>query len=181
MEKFYSNNSRKNLFITLFIVLLIVISTLVYIFFIASNNSSENIPVAEEVLVDDEIDNNVQEGPLNGRNAISSNDDEKEFSFTMNKKMSFKNSKSLGDIKIENPASNKYNFYVEIKLKDKDDIIYKSPILEPNHHIKNDYLIVKLNKGVYDAVATIFVINPETEDVVAKSNMNVEIKISKNR
>lgn len=178
MEKFYSNNSKKNLFINLFIVLILIISTLIYIIFVAGYNSEEG---TQDIPTYDEIGNNVKEGPLNDGDAINNNKSGKgEFSFTFNKKINFKNSKSLGNIKIENPASNKYNFYVEIKLKDKDDIIYKSPILEPNQHIENDYLIAKLGKGVYNAVATIFVVNPETEEVVAKSNVDVEIKVNKN-
>ncbi len=126
-----------------------------------------------------ELDNLVQKGPLdeNKNKQIDDNDPE-EFIFTINRKIVFKNSNSLGNVKIENSASNQYNFYVEIKLKNQEEVIYKSPVLEPDYHIESDYLIKKLGKGTYNSVATVFVVDPQTDEVVAEQQADIVIKIN---
>lgn len=181
MEKFYSNNERRNFFITCIIILTLISLTLVYVFFY--NNEEHNIVNNDQKDVTDEFrhDNNniVKQGPLNEKHDNSYGSDKNEFSFTINKDIIFKDVKSFGNIKIENPAFNQYNFYVEIKLKGQDEIIYKSPILKPDQHIEGDYLNLNLNlkKGAYDAIATIFVVDVETEELITKSDVNVNIKI----
>lgn len=193
MEKFYSdNNNKKDFFIVFVMILTLISGTVLYSIFAididdefddgvdydmnAENN--KDIPFDEV----SELNNIVEEGPLDGnktKNNTSSGEDE--FIFVINRKIIFKNSESFGNVKIENPITNKYNFYVTMKLKDgdDDDIIYKSPVLEPNHHIKNDYLIKKLSKGLHKAEATIVVIDPETEEELAQNQVEIEIQIKK--
>lgn len=175
MEKFYSENGKKNLIIILVTFLILIAGTISYVFFIDNNLENGYDKTLTEL---ENINYGVEEGPLDDGNKKSDKKgSEEDFIFTINKKITLKNSESLANLKIENPETNKYNFYVEIKLN--DDVIYKSPILEPNQHIQRDYLNNKLKKGIYEVVATIFVIDPETEEIVAQNDNNIEIKINK--
>ena len=183
MEKFFKPSDKKNFVIVLIIFLFLVLSTVLYVCFFDGWTNEENLKVNQNKDVPmtevTEFENVVEDGPLSDSKQNSSNVDDDDFTFTMNKNIIFKNASSLGNVKIENPKSNKYDFYVEIKLKDRDDVVYKSPILEPNQHITNDYLMVKLYKGSYESVATIFVIDKESNEVVAQENFEVTIKIKK--
>lgn len=189
VEKFYSEkNNKKNLFVIVFIFFTLVTLAVFYIFMSSESNLAENFKENKEIPMSEvfELDNVVQDGPLDenkGTKADAQNDqddqDDDEFVFVINKKVVFKSASSLGDIKIENPATNKYNFYIEIKLKDDEEIIYKSPELKPNQHIKSDYLIKKLSKGTHDSIATVFVVDPETHQVIAEQQTNIQIKIKK--
>ena len=176
MEKFYSENNKKNFFITLVIFLILIVSTVICSGFLVDNIDVSNNETDE----DSKPETIVEEGPIESNNKNNNNNSEEdEFVFVVNKKIVFKNSKSFGNVKIENPASNKYNFYVIIKLDDSDEIIYKSPVLEPNQHIKNDYLTKELSKGLYKAVATVFVIDPGTEEELAQNQIDIELQIKK--
>lgn len=182
MEKFFKPSDKKNFVIVLIIFLFLVLSTVLYICFFDYSSNEENLEINQNKDVPmtevTEFENVVEEGPLSdSQQSRDVNDDD--FTFTINKSIIFKNASSLGNVKIENPKSNKYDFYVEIKLKNKDEVVYKSPILEPNQHITNDYLMVKLNKGSYESVATIFVIDKESNEIVAQENFEVTIKIKK--
>ena len=178
MEKFVSENNKKNLFITFIIFFVLILVTVIY-----SNFFNNNITESENILLDEDsrLETVVEEGPIekNNKNKKNNDSDEDEFIFIINKKIVFKDSKSFGNVKIENPETNKYNFYVTVKLDNSDDIIYQSPVLEPNQHIKNDYLSTKLSKGLYKAVATIFVIDPETKEELAQNQVNIQIQIKK--
>lgn len=187
MERFNNSKIKRNLFVTVVIFLTFVIITLIYGFFLSNDENLNENTEAEKLDGISNLDNIVKEGPLDinqgnyeegEENNNSQSDDE--FIFKMNKKIVFETPKSLGNVQIENPIFNQYNFYVEVKLKDNDKIIYKSPILEPNHHIDNDYLILNLNKGTYNAIATIFIIKPESDEVIAQNNAEIQIKIKKN-
>lgn len=199
MEKFYTDNNKKNLFITLVIFLTIILLTAIFSILVldidfddeieSQVDKTDIITTNEKIPMNEvsELKNIVEQGPLDeNKNKKYNDNNEDEFIFLINKKITFKNSSSLGNVKIENPSTNKYNFYVTIKLKDNnnltnnnsdEDIIYKSPILEPNQHITNDYLIKKLKKGSHKAIATIFVIDPETEEELAQNQLQIEIRI----
>ena len=183
MERFYTIYDKRNMWIILIIILSLILSTIGYIFFIHEDNKflevSSNVEMEE---IDDEIKeyNPIKDGPLEGSKKTRNNESTN-FSYTLNSFIRFKASKSLGDIKIENPGTNKYNFFVVIKLKDKEEVIYKSPILKPNQHIDEDYLIAKLDKGTYEAIATIFVTKSESNDEnesITQCNQEIKIKIS---
>ncbi|EDT14804.1 hypothetical protein ACSW8Q_16175 (plasmid) [Clostridium perfringens] len=90
--------------------------------------------------------------------------DESLFSFNINSKPVFENGKSEGNLRIANPQYNVYPIEVIIRLKDTNEVIFKSGKIQPNHYIEKAKLTKNLKKGDYEAVATIQAFDPKDND-----------------
>jgi hypothetical protein len=154
------------------------------------NNENNNDPPIAEILNDNAInDSVVRDGPLEDSDIAISEDqfnkntekDKDNFTYKINSNIKFKNSTSPGEFKIENPSTNKHSLKVEVKTKDAETLVYVSPLLKPNQHITSDVLKEHLSKGKYDAIATIYVVDTETEDVITSIDQDIILKINNNK
>ncbi|MBS4786262.1 MAG: hypothetical protein KH009_09155 [Clostridiales bacterium] len=98
-------------------------------------------------------------GPVAGFAAAEGQNDADTLSYRLNTRPVFAAGGRNGTLFLENPAENRYNIQVDIELPD-GDVIYSSPVLEPDTHIDTDDLSRELSGGVYDAQARIFVVDP---------------------
>lgn len=104
--------------------------------------------------------------------------DESTFSFEINSRPIFKDSKSEGNLRIANPPYNAYSIEVEIKLDSNGKTVFKSGKIAPNHYIEYAKLTKTLKAGEYDATATINAYDTKTGEYkgtsAAKLIINVE-------
>ena len=61
-----------------------------------------------------------------------------------------------GELMIINAPENTCILRVEIRLKDTNQLVYDSGMLPPNTYIEQDKLAVRLDKGEYPAIATVY-------------------------
>lgn len=103
--------------------------------------------------------------------------DESTFSFEINSRPIFEDGKSEGNLRIYNPAYNSYIIDVEIKLDSNKQTIFKSAKLKPNQYIENAKLSKKLEKGEYEATATINAYADDGETLLGVSAAKLVIDI----
>lgn len=101
--------------------------------------------------------------------------DESMFDISIASTMEFPDGASEGDIRIENVPGNRYLLECQLIETETGDVLYESGILEPNHHISKGKLLKDLEAGVYSALAVFTALDPDTEDEVGKSNVEVTI------
>lgn len=99
------------------------------------------------------------------------------FNISIASLVEFPDGTSEGEVKIENSPANRYLMQVDIALADTGQVIYSSPILEPNYHIQTAALDVDLDPGVYDAVATFHALDPDTEAEVGQAGAQMKINV----
>ena len=101
--------------------------------------------------------------------------DESMFDISIASTMEFPDGASEGDIRIENVPGNRYLLECQLIETETGAVLYESGILEPNHHISKGKLLKDLEAGVYSALAVFTALDPDTEDEVGKSNVEVTI------
>ena len=101
--------------------------------------------------------------------------DESMFDISIASTMEFPDGASEGDIRIENVPGNRYLLECQLIETETGAALYESGILEPNHHISKGKLLKDLEAGVYSALAVFTALDPDTEDEVGKSNVEVTI------
>lgn len=89
----------------------------------------------------------------------------------------FSDGTSEGELRIENVPGNRYLMQVTIALDATDQTIYESGIIEPDHHIQKDALMVDLDPGTYDATATFIALDPQTEEEVGRAAAKMLIQV----
>lgn len=95
---------------------------------------------------------------------------------SINVNPTFVNGTSEGTLQIENGPANKYDQYVTITRDDTGEIIYKSGLLPPNHHIQEDVLLVDLEAGDYPCTAS-FVAYDEEQNEVGMASAKITITV----
>lgn len=95
--------------------------------------------------------------------------DESTFSFEINSRPVFKNSKSEGNIRIANPPFSKYPIEFIITLDSTKEVIFTSPKLKPNNYIEKAKLDKELKAGDYNATATINAYDDKGEKIGTSS------------
>ncbi|MCZ6913077.1 MAG: hypothetical protein O7C59_00065 [Rickettsia endosymbiont of Ixodes persulcatus] len=103
--------------------------------------------------------------------------DESTFSFEINSRPIFLDGKSEGNLRIANPPYNKYAINVEIKLDESGKTVFKSGDIAPNYYIEKAKLTKKLDKGEYQATATINAYDIETKEFKGTSVAKLVIKV----
>ena len=91
------------------------------------------------------------------------------FNISIASTVQFETSSSEGEFRIENVPGNPYLMQVAISRDDTGDEIYRTDMIEPNHHIQRDTLDAELEPGTYECTATFFACDPQTEDVVGQA------------
>lgn len=92
--------------------------------------------------------------------------------------ISFADGTSEGEWKIENSQANHYSMQVEVKLDDTDEVVYTSPVLDPNYHIQFAPLSVDLDEGVYNATAIFYALDMETGAQVGQTSAQVILQVN---
>lgn len=131
----------------IFILLLCIIALIFVIFFVAQPQSSwyDNQAQAgsyagkseEEIQAD--LNRQVEEGMMN---------------ISIASVVTFENSSSEGDARIENIASNNRDQKIVITLDDTQEIVYESGAIAPGSYIQTIHLNRDLDPGTYSATAT---------------------------
>lgn len=88
----------------------------------------------------------------------------------------FENGEAMGEVRIANPAKNKYGFTVTLKIEETDEEVYKSGLIPPDAHIKQAKLDKPLEKGDYPAIAY-FTTYDEEGNMVGQAGINVLISV----
>lgn len=101
--------------------------------------------------------------------------DSTKFSFKINAEPVFENGNSKGNLRIENPNHNIYPFVVKIYLDATDEQIYDSGGVLPNHYINEAQLSTALTKGAHAATAVLSVFDPDTQELLGKSEVKLTI------
>lgn len=94
--------------------------------------------------------------PIAGGVGETDNIPKGEIKFRINKKITFENGYTKGDIMLENPKACKYSISFTFYLKPDSEIAYTSPIIKPGQYLNGDKLDNKLSKGKYECVYTAF-------------------------
>ncbi|MEG0375531.1 MAG: flagellar protein FliS [Raoultibacter sp.] len=82
-----------------------------------------------------------------------------------------------GDVCIENIPSNRYLMQVEITRDDTGETLYKTGLIEPNHHIQSAKLDVDLDAGTYPCTAVFYAHDAETEELVGQAAAKISITV----
>ncbi|MBE6753366.1 MAG: hypothetical protein E7559_03270 [Ruminococcaceae bacterium] len=99
------------------------------------------------------------------------------FNISINATPVFKDGSAKGNLRIENIPANHYNMKVTITLDETGEVIYKSGIIEPNHHIENDKLEIVLPKGYHAATAVFTAYEPDTNELVGQAAAKINILV----
>lgn len=93
----------------------------------------------------------VQTGTLPLEDGLDELEDipEGEIRFRINKTVTFRTGRGLGDIMLENPKACEYDLEFSFSLQD-GRIIYEAPLLKPGEYLYRDKLKKRLPEGVYD-------------------------------
>jgi hypothetical protein len=84
------------------------------------------------------------------------------FHISINTTPVFPDSKSEGNLEIENVPNNHYLMRVEITDNDSGGLLYSTKYIEPNSHIQKAALEKQLAAGEYPATATFHAYDPNT-------------------
>ena len=101
--------------------------------------------------------------------------DSTKFAFKINAEPVFENGNSKGTLRIENPNHNIYPFVVKIYLDATGEQIYDSGGILPNHYISEAKLSTVLTKGSHEATAVLSVFDPDTQELLGKSEVKLTI------
>lgn len=99
------------------------------------------------------------------------------FNVFMNTDIVFENGDEKGNLLIQNVETNPNPVFVEIYLKDSNELIYKSDEIPVGYKIEEGKLNVSLDKGTYDCVAYFNVIDEASKEVVNRIGLNVKLTI----
>lgn len=117
----------------------------------------------------------VASGRLPGYEDYPINDDPQSFYYLIGSNVVFNRPDAQGNLMIENTTGNVCQMQVTLELHDTGEVIYTSPVLEPDEHIERDKLDVTLEKGNYDVTAKILALDPDTGET--KGTFSEEITV----
>ena len=137
----------------------------------------------KHIITDYDRDPNASIGQLEGKTAeeiqaeLNRIVEEGMFNISINATPVFPNGSAAGSLKIENIPANHYNMRVTITLDETGEVIYRSGIIEPNHHIETAPLDVPLPKGTHAATATFTAYEPDTNEVMGHAAARISILV----
>lgn len=104
--------------------------------------------------------------------------DENQFAFRINANPVFTADCKSGNLRIENPARNRYGMQVELKLDETGESLYSSPFIAPNQYVESVGLSRQLPAGSHIATAYFTAIHPDTNaymgEVAAEIKLTIE-------
>lgn len=141
--------------------------------------------IATVLLLQDKETPSVQTPVINESNLKSITDDIKEkvakgmFQTHMNTTWVFNDGKSPStNAVMGNSSANTYPFWFTLSLPDTGDILYKSAILPLGTQIDKITLEKDLDKGEYQAVATIHMVDENGAEVETNVGFNITLQIN---
>ena len=105
--------------------------------------------------------------------------DEGQFSYEINKTITFKGDNLNGKINLSNPYCNNLFMFAELTLKQDEKVIFRSGLLRPGEKIENASLDIPVPAGEYEGFAVICAIDPENEELTGYFTQPVKIEIKK--
>ena len=84
---------------------------------------------------------------------------------------------SEGDLRIENVPGNRYLMRVSILRNDTGEELYRTDVIEPNHHIQRDAFDVALPAGSYECTALFEALDPATEEQVGQAAAIITVNV----
>ena len=99
------------------------------------------------------------------------------FNVFMNTEIYMENSKSKANLLIQNAKSNEKSVIVELYLQDGGDMIYRSDLIPAGSKIESAQLDKELSKGVYPCVAYFNILDPDTEELINRVGVNVQVEV----
>lgn len=100
------------------------------------------------------------------------------FTLTINPTAVFEDGTSEGSIEIINPATNVYPIAVDITLDDTGEVIYSSGAIYPNQQVLTAKLLKDLDKGEYDATATVNIYDPDSKEKQGVTEAEMKITVN---
>lgn len=131
------------------------------------------------------IEENQEEGSLEGlsqkeiEELMNQKVEEGSLAISINREPRFRNGRSKGTLRIENPANNRYLMIVKIYLEGSKEKIYESGGIKPGNKLEYDYLDVELSKGRYEVIAEFEAYEVESQEYVGKAASKLEIVIER--
>ena len=83
-----------------------------------------------------------------------------------------------GDVRIENVPSNHYLMQVKVVRDDTGEAVYRTGMIEPNHHIQRARLDVDLDAGSYPCTAVFYAYEPDTEEPVGQAAAKMTVVVA---
>lgn len=181
METSYHNaermetNRKKNRFLLMIIIILLLIIILLVGIKLLNGGSTQGGMIERE--------NRAETGILPGMTTEEIQErldmivEEGMFNVSMNGTVRFADGYSEGDVNIENIDANHYSCTVEIYLKNTDECILKTGLIDPGQYVKRLSLDRPLVDGVFDCTAVFTAYDPDTVQSVGKVNMDIIILV----
>lgn len=119
-------------------------------------------PYKSEEEMQEELNNKVEEGMLD---------------ISVASKITFENGTSEGVANIENVPGNIYDIKVAITLESTDEVVYETPLMNPNQYIEKIKLNRDLEAGEYEALATFTAYNQETGEEEGQAAAEIKIVV----
>jgi len=119
----------------------------------------------------------IASGRLPGYEDHPINTDPQSFYYLIGNNITFSRPTAAGKLMLENTTGNACDMEVTLQLRDTGEVIYTSPLLEPDQHIEEDQLDVELEPGEYDVLATILALDPDTGELQGTFSEQITIII----
>jgi hypothetical protein len=111
---------------------------------------SQRIKRGSPTMTKEEIIDVLENGPNIGK-----------LSIIINARPVFEDGYAEGNLFIVNPIRNPSHMEYKIFLEETGELIYQTPIMEPNTYIDNDKLSIALPEGKHEALAEIYAYRPD--------------------
>lgn len=183
--------NRKGNKTLLVIIILIVLSAVVALglyFYSNNNNDSDNASDSDsssaEVYPGVEVSEGLKEGAVPAEDEellinTSSTLEGSQFTYRFNPNPVFKDGSSEGNLLLESPESNVYNFTASISVNETNEIIYESGAIPAGHYIPTIVLNKDLDAGEYPCTMVIDIFYVETNEYIASIASQLNIIIEK--
>ena len=100
------------------------------------------------------------------------------FNISIASYVEFADGTSEGEVRIENVPSNRYLMQVEVVRDDTGETLYRTGMIEPNHHIQRARLDVDLDAGSYACTAVFYAFEPDTEELVGQAAARMTVVVA---
>lgn len=105
--------------------------------------------------------------------------DENQFAFRINACPYFEADCKSGNLRIENPARNRYHMQAELILDETGEILYASPLIKPNQYIEYVPLARQIASGEHAATVRFIAIHPETDAYMGEVAAAITLSVGK--
>jgi len=100
------------------------------------------------------------------------------FQVIMNTRVYLDNGTSKANLLIENPKSNHRPLFVDIYLKENDELLYRSNTISAGGKVENATLTKVLSKGTYPCIAYFHALDFDTQEEINRVGVNLEIEVN---